>query len=368
MSIQILCVDDEPRVLEGLQNLLLGEAEVSLATSGAAALEILAERPHPVVISDMRMPGMDGATFLAHVRERHPATVGMLLTGHSDLHDAAIAVNRAGIFRLLIKPCPPTDLLDAVRAAHRQFELQRAEKILLEKTLSGAIGVLTDVLGMVHPLAFGRATRIAAIVKHAVKVLGTPDGWQVELAAMLSQLGCITLDAALIEREQAATLSPEEAAQFRAHPAAARKLIERLPRLDQVALYIGHQLGCRELHSVPEQQVACELLQLSLILDQEMVRSSKYDEALTRVLAARSWSPQLEPALRHYHATAERRIARLPGRDLRVGMRLEANAVSPRGELWMLRGVELTAVAAQRLRALAERNMLVEPVLVALPT
>lgn len=130
---QILCVDDEPNVLEGLSMHLKRSYEVFCATSGAAALDILRDKTHiAVVISDMRMPGMDGAAFLAKARVVAPLAVRILLTGQTELEAAVAAVNEGQIFRFLTKPCPPPVLLRAVEASVDQHKLLSNERALLE--------------------------------------------------------------------------------------------------------------------------------------------------------------------------------------------------------------------------------------------
>src|SRR6266545_290994 len=115
---RILCVDDEPNVLEGLSLHLRRRHEVWTATSGADALALLArDGPPEVIISDMRMPGMDGAVFLSKARQLYPETVRLLLTGQTDLMSAVSAVNQGQIFRFLTKPCAPADMLAAVASA-----------------------------------------------------------------------------------------------------------------------------------------------------------------------------------------------------------------------------------------------------------
>src|SRR5690606_18712073 len=97
---RILCVDDEPNVLAGLERTLFDDYDVTTANSGVEALEILAEEePFAIIISDMRMPNMDGATFLAEARKLEPDTVRMLLTGYSDVEAAISAINDGQIFR-----------------------------------------------------------------------------------------------------------------------------------------------------------------------------------------------------------------------------------------------------------------------------
>src|SRR5262245_61160663 len=198
---RVLCVDDEPNVVEGLALTLRRKFDVATAEDGPSALALLREEPRTaVVISDMRMPGMDGATFLARVRELLPDTVRILLTGQTDLTSAIRAVNDGQLFRFLTKPCPPSNLLAVVEAAVKQHELQCAERILLEQTLHGSIRALTEVLALTNPLAFGRATRIKAHVSELATKLGLKERWQVEVASMLSQLGCITLPTETVEK------------------------------------------------------------------------------------------------------------------------------------------------------------------------
>ncbi|MEO0605633.1 MAG: response regulator, partial [Myxococcota bacterium] len=154
----VLCVDDEPHVLEGLVANLRRRFAVKTATSGASGLQAIedSEEDFACVVSDMRMPGMDGASFLAEVRQRAPDTTRLLLTGHANLESAVAAVNDGGIFRFLTKPCPPEQLLVAVGDACRQFQLRRAERELLEETLKGTVSVLSEVISLASPEAYGR--------------------------------------------------------------------------------------------------------------------------------------------------------------------------------------------------------------------
>ena len=158
---RVLCVDDEPQVLDGLTLNLRRDFEVVTASSGADALaEIAARGPFAVIISDMRMPRMDGAQFLRRAREIAPDSVRMLLTGQTDLASAIAVVNEGQIFRFLTKPCAPDQLIAMVRAAVDQHRLLTSERELLERTLHGSIEALTDLLAVAHPVAFGRAGRI----------------------------------------------------------------------------------------------------------------------------------------------------------------------------------------------------------------
>jgi diguanylate cyclase (GGDEF)-like protein/PAS domain S-box-containing protein len=125
----ILLVDDEPSILAALRRLLRREGyNILAATSGAEALDLLATHEVGVVISDARMPTMSGAEFLGRVREIHPDTVRIMLSGYTDLEAVTQAVNRGELFRFLTKPWDDAELLDIVSDAFRHFEIRRAHR------------------------------------------------------------------------------------------------------------------------------------------------------------------------------------------------------------------------------------------------
>ena len=138
---RILLVDDDPNVLAGYTRTLRRQLIVETAPGGDAGLAAIAERgPFAVVVSDMRMPGMDGVQFLSQVRRRAPQTVRMMLTGNADQQTAIEAVNEGHIFRFISKPCPPERLLKNLLAGCHQHRLVTAERELLEQTLQGSVG------------------------------------------------------------------------------------------------------------------------------------------------------------------------------------------------------------------------------------
>ncbi|HTW80061.1 MAG TPA: response regulator [Terracidiphilus sp.] len=134
MGEKILFVDDEPPVLEGIERSLRREFVVSTAVGGHRGLAtIQASGPFAVVISDMRMPEMNGAEFLALVRQRAPDTVRMLLSGHADFDAAIDAVNRGNIYKFLTKPCDKTTLVEAIRSGLAQYRAATAQRELAMK-------------------------------------------------------------------------------------------------------------------------------------------------------------------------------------------------------------------------------------------
>ncbi|MGA3160277.1 MAG: response regulator [Terracidiphilus sp.] len=128
---KILFVDDEPAVLDGYRRMLHREFEVDTAVGGELGLATIHDcGPYSVVISDMRMPGMNGAEFLSQVRQKSPETVRMLLTGGTDLNAAIDAVNEGNIFRFLTKPCMKETLVEAIHIGLAQYRTITAEKKL----------------------------------------------------------------------------------------------------------------------------------------------------------------------------------------------------------------------------------------------
>ncbi len=153
---RVLCVDDEPQVLAGLGQALRRRFDVTTAEGGLEGLRALTQAgPFTVVVSDFRMPGMNGAEFLRRVRNVAPDTIRILLTGQASLEDTISAVNEGYIFRFLGKPCPTPDLIKALDAAVEQARLVTRDRELLESKLDAMSGHLlrTERLATLGTLA-----------------------------------------------------------------------------------------------------------------------------------------------------------------------------------------------------------------------
>jgi len=214
---KILIVDDEKNLLAGLERQLRGIFNIVTAESGLLGLRALEENgPFAVIVSDMRMPEMNGIQFLVKAGELYPDTVRMMLTGNADLETAMHAVNEGNIFRFLVKPCQKTTMKWALADGIKQYRLVLAERDLLENTLKGSVQVLTNILELVNPLAFSRTSRIQNYVSQICKRLKVEDIWQYELAAMLSQIGCVAVPSNTLSKVYAGSgLSEEELQMFR---------------------------------------------------------------------------------------------------------------------------------------------------------
>jgi response regulator RpfG family c-di-GMP phosphodiesterase len=118
----VLLVDDEPEILFSLRGLLRKEFELHTAESGDSALEILAHHPIHVIMSDQRMPGMTGVELLRRARAVCPDAVRILFTGYADIKAVIDAINEGHVYRYLVKPWDPDDLLAVLREACERYE------------------------------------------------------------------------------------------------------------------------------------------------------------------------------------------------------------------------------------------------------
>lgn len=130
---KILIVDDDEKMLDAYRRHLKKSFDVDVAKDGDLAMTLVGRNgPFAVIISDFRMPGMDGIEFLSRVREAAADSVRMMLTGYADLDIVMEAVNEGYIFRFLTKPCKPEDLRAALEAGVRQYQLIQKERELAE--------------------------------------------------------------------------------------------------------------------------------------------------------------------------------------------------------------------------------------------
>jgi FixJ family two-component response regulator len=244
MSRRVLLVDDEERVTSGLRRNLRRRFEIETCNDPEAALALVAgqEEPFSVVVSDYQMPGLNGIDFLARVRTIAPDTVRIMLTGQADLDASMRAVNEGEVFRFLTKPCPSDTLAAALGSAIRQFELERAERELLEQTLKGTVNTLVELVGLLEPSTHDESVRIRELVQLIATRMDLPDRWRFELAGVLSQLGTLTLPRGLIDDRRAGLhLDPQPAALWQTHPGITASLLSNIPRMELIAQMISMQ-------------------------------------------------------------------------------------------------------------------------------
>lgn len=417
-SSSLLLVDDEPYILSALQRLLrpLGY-RIFTATGGAAGLEILERERIDLIISDMRMPEMDGAQFLAQVAKRWPDTLRILLTGYADLPSAIAAINQGRIYCYVSKPWGDNDLkliiaralehlhtqrekehLEALTRAQneelkalnasleekvraRTAELEQVMQMLeasyasLKKGYSATIRVFSHLIEARDPASSGHGQRVAETAEALARALGLhePEVQDVVFAAQLHDLGKIALSDALLHKPFH-LLVPEERAHVARHPVVGQTLLMALEPLGEAARLIRahHErydgagypdrlagdaipLGARIL-AVAEDY---DELQMGLVTPERL--SSTEAAAFIREGRGRRYDPTAVEAFLEWwkqrpadaKGSGERRYR--PG-GLKPGMRLARDLVTHTGMLLLPRGTELTAAHLERLRAL-ERTM-----------
>lgn len=371
---KILLVDDDQNVLDGYRRSLSREFLLETAEGGPEGLQLATEKgPFAVVVSDMRMPGMDGIQLLSRIKTISPDTIRVMLTGNADMQTAINAINEGSIFRFLNKPCGKEAMGKTLTAALVQYRLVTAEKQLLEQTLSGSLQVLTEVLSLVNPAAFGRAERARRYIHHVVTAMKLKNAWQYEVAAMLSQLGCVTLAPETIEAVyRGEKLSANEQAQYDAHPGVAFTLLSKIPRLEPIAWMIKNQ-NCIAPESgdgeVSEMRLGAEILRLILAYEHAIHRGSSRTEA-AHVLARQNtnFSSEFFQALVTLDPNAEegeKRKVRIE--DLTAGMIIQEEVRTLEGSLIVSKGQEVNAALIVKLKNFQAMKVIAGEVTVAMP-
>jgi len=257
---KVLLVDDDENILQGyLRNLRRGFA-VQVATGGAEAIRLLeSQGPFALLVADMRMPGMSGLELLEVARMKWPGMIRVMLTGNADQKTAVEAVNRGQVFRFLNKPCLPEDLARVIEAGLRQHQLQEAERELLEKTLTGSLQVLTDLLSLIDPPSFGWSQVVKERARIVAQSLGFGDIWCLEIAALLAPIGRLALPREVAQ----ATLSDDrlpmkEYEMLRRVPEVGANLLASIPRMEGVVEIIRYQSKGFDGEGFPEDGVRGE--------------------------------------------------------------------------------------------------------------
>jgi CheY-like chemotaxis protein len=352
---RILCVDDEPRVLQALGRHLRERFEVLTAGSGAEGLEVVKREPDlAVVIADMRMPAMDGATFLRHTRELQPTAVRMLLTGQADIAAAIKAINEGQVFRFLTKPCPPDQLLAVVDEAVRQYELVIAERVLLQRTVVGSIKALADIMSLVNPAVVGRAVRLKRRVSALAMQLALEDRWQLEAAALLSHLGELSLPESVTRKiARGDELEPDEAERLQAATQAANRLIAHVPRLEPVSALLTSVTAAEagdgaSAAETPAQQV----LRLAMEVERLERQGFNAQSVLETLNTLDDFPPALIEALRSVMqgGSEELERAEVPVAELELGMILDEDLRTRRDVLIAPRGCDVTPSFLEHIR------------------
>ncbi|MDE2430824.1 MAG: response regulator, partial [Burkholderiales bacterium] len=293
---KILCVDDEPNILSSLRRLFRGKGyKVLTANGGNEGLEVLENESVDLVISDMRMPVMDGAVFLEHVRARWPDTIRLLLTGYADIQSIIDAINRGEIYRYITKPWDDNDILLVVRQAlerkaleiekkrleeltqrqneelkllntsleakveERTTELRSAHESLLhanEKLKSSfltSIKVFSNVIEMRGGKLLGHSRRVADVARKIARQMNmdSREVQEIFVAGLLADIGKIGFSDELLATP-VSQMNSEQLGQFHKHTVRAEQLLMPLEDLQQTAKILRSQHERYDGHGFPD--------------------------------------------------------------------------------------------------------------------
>jgi response regulator RpfG family c-di-GMP phosphodiesterase len=271
----LLCVDDEPNILSSLRRLFRSAGHRMLtAESGAAALQMLEQEPVDLIISDMRMPGMDGAQLLEQVKLRWPGITRLLLTGYADVNSTIAAINRGQIQRYITKPWNDDEILLLVREAFERRALEEDKRRLedltqrqndelkslnaslesrveartaelsvandkLKKNYLSSIKAFSNLLEQRGGALVGHARRVADLARRTAQELGLPEAEarDVFIAGLLHDIGQIGLSDAMLAKA-VPKFTPDELQRYRLHPIQGEQTLMALDDMQSVAAII----------------------------------------------------------------------------------------------------------------------------------
>lgn len=366
---RILLVDDDPNVLKAYERRLRRRFDVETALcseEGVTAVNFLG--PFAVIISDMAMPREDGARFLERMLDISPDSVRIMLTGNADQSTAVQAVNQARVFRFLNKPCQADELETAIQAAIEEHRRTAAERELMSQTVHGIIAMLTRVLSLASPIAFGKANRLKSLAGELAEAAEIEDAWELEIAASFSQLGAVTLSETTLDKvAKDHPLNETEEPLVRKQYETAAGLIREAPRFDAIAEAVALQ----EFDTGTGGDVAskvrrnAELLRVALVFDHltadlELNRAEGMAALDDRTA---EYDPAALDALRKVVAKHDRRkLIEVSLEELTDEMQLIDHVETDGGAVLIAKGHEVTATLRERLSSYAESHELKLPI------
>ena len=250
-----------------------------------------------------------------------------------------------------------------------------AEKELLENTLKGSIEALAEVLALVSPLAFGRVKRLRNRCNQLAKAISAQNLWEIDTAALMSQLGCVTLPESILQQVmEGETLSKPDHSQYLQQASMACRLVEKIPRMENVSTIIAYQHKHFNGKGYPEDDVSstdiplgARILHIALAFDDRVAAGWSEISALEELKQnANYYDPDLLSVLENCINTQEARVTiKVPLNRLREGMVLGEDLLTDGGMLLACKGLEVNEMMREHLKnfqnkgTLSPRNVLV---------
>jgi len=234
---KILVVDDELDNLALLYRTLRSNYDVTKASSPLEALEILKNEKFEVILSDHKMPDMDGVEFLKKTEEIYPDTMRLLVTAYSDAKILIDAINYAKIYRYIKKPYVPDELSLIVQASLDYYQLRTDNENLicdLKELFAGTIKAIIEALDAKDSYTLGRSRRVAFYSTKMADYLKFPptESGKIELAGLLHDIGMIGVAENILNKTQ--QLSDEEYEEIKKHVYHSVRILEDIKQLEDV--------------------------------------------------------------------------------------------------------------------------------------
>jgi len=240
---KILLVDDEEDNLALLHRTLRSNFDIVKTTSPLEALRILNEISVDIIISDHKMPEMDGVEFLKRSYEICPQCVRLLVTAYSDSSILIDAINYGKVYRYIKKPFDPAELLLIVNSGVEYYQLKRENDRLiydLKELFAGTISAITEALDAKDAFTSGRSRRVTFLALKMVKYFDLPmvEMSKLELAGLLHDIGMIGVSEDILNKTDA--LTPEEFESIKKHVNHGVKILEDIKQLRDVVEIIKY--------------------------------------------------------------------------------------------------------------------------------
>jgi response regulator RpfG family c-di-GMP phosphodiesterase len=383
VSEKILFVDDDPNILNAFKRQLRKQYQLETASSGREGLELIRQDgPFSIIVADMRMPEMDGITFLKKVQETSPDSVRLMLTGNADQQTAIDAVNEGNVFRFLNKPCPLGSLINALDAAQAQYQLIHTERELLEGTLNGSIELLLEILSIVAPTISGQAMELRETAAEMARSLRVASTWEIEIATMLSHIAYVTLPPETLAKTRSGEELSSAEQQIVAHlPETGHKLLSNIPRLKTVADIVLYQRKNFDGSGIPDDDVSGEDIPIESrilkILHDLKERKNKLQISMEEALEqmqndTRAYDPRVLQTVAWFFSAGAEEANMSPPTDigiseLRPGQILVSNVETDDGRLLFAAGQKLSAAIVERLLNYHRIHKIKEPLQVSTP-
>ena len=371
----ILVVDDVAENLQVLAGMLKEQGYIPRPVpSGKMALLAARSEPPDLILLDITMPEMNGYEVCEELkRDTALKDIPVLfISALSETIDKVRAFQAGGV-DYVTKPFQFEEVCARVRT---HLELRRSQlelQTLLTKTFVGSLKTMTDILSIVDPVLFDRSNRIKRYVRSMSETLALSPGraWHYEMAAMLSQIGCVAVPKDILQKKQeGGKLSDEEERAFRMHPGVAADLIGGIPRLETVVAVLKAQLDPIKGEPLSDVQRADAVLLgsrlLRLAIEYDYLRQSGSNAVAAFQTVQESWrnySPPLLQALRVIVEREEKETVRvvMVG-ELRSGMILMENVMTESGLLVLNKSNELSANLLSLLKHYAAQHRIREPI------